>query len=184
MTKKQLLVLIPDELKTRFKAFCEIREMSLQRAVECLIHQALDNSPKVSFEPFHHKCKSCGKEWSSGKADPRVCPACKSYRWQDDPFTHTCLACRYTWHNYKVHPATCPKCRSNEWDSFRMTPEYRAFRSIWIETAMPWDYVAHLLGTTMEKLMPYIQGDKPLTQAHVDKLKEVWENAKNAKASR
>jgi rubrerythrin len=30
-----------------------------------------------------HHCKRCNYRWE-GKADPKACPSCKSYRWREE----------------------------------------------------------------------------------------------------
>lgn len=71
------------------------------------------------MKPFELKtCVRCGYEWGSTSEDPRRCPNCGTYHWNEAPRTYGCLRCGHSWTAKREWPPKrCPKCRSISWNS-------------------------------------------------------------------
>jgi len=55
-------------------------------------------------------CLRCEHKWISIKGDPKVCPRCKSYKWNEPMKTNICKKCgNQTFTKYGI----CPKCGMN-----------------------------------------------------------------------
>ena len=62
-------------------------------------------------------CKRCNHRWLSRCADPKRCPNCCSYLWNEFPRMHICLRCGHTWRSRNGRePVICPKCKTSKWN--------------------------------------------------------------------
>jgi len=71
------------------------------------------------MKPFELKrCARCGYEWGSTSEEPRRCPSCGTYHWNEPPKTYSCLRCGHKWTAKRDWPPKrCPKCRSVAWNT-------------------------------------------------------------------
>jgi predicted Zn-ribbon and HTH transcriptional regulator len=74
---------------------------------------------KIELEKRIVKCRKCGHEWIPHLKSPKICPKCKSPRWQEPKNIKKCLRCGHTWKAIKDEPLECPKCKSVYWNEKR-----------------------------------------------------------------
>ena len=61
-------------------------------------------------------CMRCGYEWRSKDKDPKRCPGCGTYKWEEKPTIFHCVKCDYIWNGKRDwSPKRCPSCRSTTW---------------------------------------------------------------------
>lgn len=62
-------------------------------------------------------CNKCGYTWEGFKNNPKRCPKCSSYGWNQVSVKVRCQKCGYIWNPRGLKtPCRCPKCRSTTWD--------------------------------------------------------------------
>lgn len=172
----QLLIHIDDELKTKLKLAAVQEGRTIRELVTDAIMKSLNiesTSVLAAISTVDHACKKCSKTWR-GKPDPKTCPFCKSYSWREPAViehTHTCHACSFSWESKKAAPAICPSCRSYEWNRDSAKTLKKKFYNMYQSSKLSVQELAPCMGTTDEKLRDFIKGDKEVTQAHIDVLR-------------
>ena len=149
-----LLVQIDDELKERLKIEVFTRKTSLKALVVLALEQYLGESPHADEIPkgHPHSCGKCTFTWNSLKADPAVCPSCKSYSWR--------------------LPA---KQKKSSVDDKGSSARYKALQSIFKSSMQPIEIFAKMVGTTPDKLRPYLTGDSPVTEIQLAHIRKTYE---------
>ena len=69
-------------------------------------------------EAHTHKCQRCSYTWKSSLMQPKVCPKCKSYDWQEKKQEElVCKRCGHRWVPNLDIVLRCPHCRSRYWNA-------------------------------------------------------------------
>lgn len=177
----QLLVQIPKDLKTWLKTLAAERGGSIKNIVVVALENyksALsgESAGAGPLESYTHSCSKCGVEWRSIKADPTVCPSCKSYSWKVAPkpdYDHACIACDHEWSNKIEYPLSCPCCKSRAWSMTGPAYLREKFAELFIESGLSTNQVAPGMRMDFKQVARYVQGKDQVTVAHVELLEKV-----------
>jgi hypothetical protein len=148
-----LIVQIDGVLKDRLKATAFERRMTMKALVVSALEQYMGgDATAVDGRGGHkHECLVCTKKWDSSKADPAVCPSCKSYDWKDGKAKGK-------------RGQTVP-------GGLSARTMYVEFVRLFKSALMPMAEFAQLIGTSEDKLRPYFTQDQPVTQEQLDHIR-------------
>lgn len=175
MFMANLMINLPDDLKLKWQKQCSVRGLSMTELVVSWIKRdTLEYfGPESSAIPVgasgvpQCECLLCGFKWTPKKVNPIACPACKSYRWNDTALAEKRVATAEKRERRAVESAIKEqKNLFNEfWREYERIQQLTEYKS--------GSEVAAKLGTTSEKLTPYLKGEAPVTAEQVSRMKEI-----------
>jgi len=108
-----------------------------------------------------------------------------------------CLRCDFKWRSKLERPKYCPRCKQAKWDTPARTKKvvlrparktqdeifdtignsaqvmHEALNGIMMQSGLSLENFAEKIGTTAEKLAPYLDGSKPVTDEQLRYVRSV-----------
>ena len=155
-----LLINVSDQLKEKYKDYCEAENLTMTKLIVDFITATVNKDKFVDSDtPTIQKCTCllCNFEWVPRAKRPVVCPSCKSYTWDN------------------AEASDKRRIAQGKREQAAMYAEFQTqYNRIIKQTEFQMiSEVADLLGTTADKLKPYIKQEKPVTREQIERMKQI-----------